>query len=163
MWGKNNNHLIVEITDPDHYQNLINCSLARGWSLQQMSWKFVQEFLWHPADIQNRGDNTASLAEVKIYPLIYISIWGTAAQMRPLCLNYILEGSCLYIFSFGGSVCMCETSKASKNMISNCTIRKIFQILFKLPHPTLKKLKFLSFEKKYVTSAILQGKKPSWR
>ena len=31
-WGgeRNNNHLIVEITDPDHYQNLISCSLAPG-------------------------------------------------------------------------------------------------------------------------------------
>lgn len=32
--GRNNNHLIVEITDLDHYQNLIKCSLASGWSLQ---------------------------------------------------------------------------------------------------------------------------------
>lgn len=49
---ENNNHLIVEITDPDHYQNLINPSQAWGWSLWQISWKFVRGCFRHHADIQ---------------------------------------------------------------------------------------------------------------
>lgn len=52
-WGvENNNHLIVEITDPDHYQNLINPSQAWGWALWQISWKFVRGGFRHHADIQ---------------------------------------------------------------------------------------------------------------
>jgi len=50
-WG-GNNHLIVEITGPDHYQNLINRSLARGWARRRISWKFVHELLRHHADIE---------------------------------------------------------------------------------------------------------------
>lgn len=116
--GENNNHLIVEITDPDHYQNLISCSLAWGWRLQQISWKFVHEFLWHPADIQNRGDNTAFFGRGKNIPAdLHFSMKNfiTNETFTPkLHLGSIL----LHICSFRGSVCIYKWVKLIKYKMS---------------------------------------------
>lgn len=63
----NNNHLMVEITDPDHYQNLIKRSLARGRSRQQTSWKFSDATL--TCGLHDRGGNTTSCGDLHLKKL----------------------------------------------------------------------------------------------
>lgn len=99
---RNNNHLIVETTDPDHYQNLINCCLPGGWSLHQISRKCVHEFFRYR--LIYRGDNKTSLAEVKMYLLIYI-LRKKKKKKRKRRMNFINQKLGLFFGLGGGGGC----------------------------------------------------------